>query len=258
MRALKSVVIFPVLLWLLISGWNLLAQPKGAKAIFESGEGPAVVSPVTKKPTEVAAAKEKYAGIAYQIMLVAPDGSFKPVTKARTFRSGEKVKLLVRTNRSGYLTIMNIGPTGNRHILFNGYVEAFTFTEVPKNTNLVFAGPPGTEKLIIMLSDNPNPILTEQQSAVEATSPSASALDIDLVNSLESARKVKGAKDIVAEDNLKSLYAVVSPEAGYKPVKSGMKDIMLESSGGFIYSVVPESAIGNGRILTLQICLKHQ
>jgi len=294
MRALKSLCIFAVIFCFLFYGSKLLAQPKGAKAIFDSGEGPAAVSSVTKKPAETAVAKEKYVGIAYQIMLLAPDGSFKPVTKARTFRSGEKVKLIVRTNRSGYLTIMNIGPTGNTHILFDEYVEAFTFTEIPKNTNLVFAGTPGTEKLIIMLSDNPNPITNKQNITVEATptpstggyaggpqppSPSTGSYGstlppppptggdagsppppsgYDIANALASAKSIKGAKDIVVEDNLNSSYTVISPKTGYKPVKSGMKDIVLESSAGVNYGVVPVSSVANGGILTLQINLKHK
>lgn len=36
-----------------------------------------------------------------------------------------------------------------------------------------------------------------------------------------------------------------------------MKDIMLESSGGYNYGVVPVTAISNGGILTLEIKLKH-
>lgn len=279
MKAIRSLIIFSALYCFLFYSSNLLAQPKGAKAIFDSGEGPAVVSPITKKQSsESLVEKEKYVGIAYQIMLLNPDGSFKPVTKARTFRSGEKVKLVVRTNRSGYLTIMNIGPTGNSHVLFDEYVEAFTFTEIPKNTNLVFAGSPGTEKLLIMLSDNPNPITNKQRIAVDVTPPSTGGYagtpppppstggyagnlppppPTSVSDSLASAKSIKGAKDIVIEDNMKSNFAVISPNNEYKPVKSGVKDIVLESSGGYNYGVVPVTAVANGGILTLEIKLKH-
>lgn len=274
MRGLKILLITLVCLSLSIIASQSIAGPKGAKAIFDSGEGPSKVSSVSQKPTstETVVAKEKYVGIAYQIMLLSPDGSFRPVSKARTFKSGERVKLIVRTNRPGYLTIMNIGPTGNTNVLFDEYVEAFTFTEIPKNTNLVFAGPAGTEKLLIMLSDSPNPMTNKQQMRVESTPPPSgqsstysgttpppsSSPGGELVASLESAKGMKGAKDIVAEDSMKSSYAVISPQTGYKPVKSGMKDIVLESSAGVNYGVVPVSAVANGGILTLQINLKHR
>jgi len=249
-----------------------LAQPKGAKAIFDSGEGPAVVSSVSKKPvqTESEPPVQKYVGISYQIMLLNPDGSFKPVSKARTFRSGDRVKLIVRTNRPGYMTVMNIGPTGNTHILFNEYVQAFTFHEIPRNTNMVFAGSAGTEKLLIMLSEQPNPMVNPQgnETIVQAPSyPSGSQTTTsegmtpppgNLVASLESAKGMKGAKDIVVEDRMQSKFAVISPKSGFKPVDKGAKDIVLESSGGINYGVVPVSAIENGGILTLQVNLKHR
>jgi len=259
MKASKILLISFIVLCFMFS--LSYSQPKGAKAIFDSGEGPAVVSSVSKKPvqTESAPAVQKYVGISYQLMLLKPDGSFKPVSKARTFRSGERVKLIVRTNRPGYMTIMNIGPTGNTHVLFNEYVEAFTFHEIPKDTNLVFAGAPGTEKLLIMLSDQPNPMANPpsggQGTTVQTPLPQQTG---ELVASLESAKGMKGSKDIVVEDKMQSKFAVVSPKAGYKPVDKGAKDIVLESSGGVNYGVVPVSAIEGGGILTLQINLRHR
>jgi len=80
----------------------------------------------------------------------------------------------------------------------------------------------------------------------------------DLVASLESAKGMKGSKDIVVEDKMQSKFAVISPKAGYKPVEKGAKDIVLESSGGVNYGVVPVSAVEGGGILTLQINLRHR
>lgn len=265
MRTLKILIFSLICLCFLFS--LSYSQPKGAKAIFDSGEGPAVVSSVSKKPaqTESVPAVQKYVGISYQIMLLSPDGSFKPVSKSRTFRSGERVKLIVRTNRPGYMTIMNVGPTGNTHILFNEYVDAFTFHEIPRNTNLVFTGAPGTEKILIMLSDKSNPMVNPPSTGSSAQTLPSSQTQItgatpppgDLIASLESAKGMKGSKDIVVEDQMQSKFAIVSPTAGYKPVEKGAKDIILESTGGVNYGVVPVSAIANGGILTLQINLKH-
>jgi hypothetical protein len=112
------------------------------------------------------AAPEKYVGISYKLALLKPNGDFTIVPRTRTFRSGERIKMLVRTNRPGYLTIMNIGPTGNTTVLFNEYVEAKQLYEIPKSTALKFAGAPGTEKVMIMLSGNPNPIVGGQSTTV--------------------------------------------------------------------------------------------
>lgn len=289
MKVLKVSLLLLLSLTILFCGNEVYGGPKGAKALFDSGEGPSTVASVTQKqaPTQTQVAKEKYVGIAYQLMLLKPDGSFTPVSRYRTFKSGERLKILVRTNRPGYLTIMNIGPTGNTHVLFDEYVEAFNFVEIPRGSNLVFAGPAGTEKLLIMLSDGPNPITNRQGTTVQAPPPSTPSAGStppsytpppstppsqgsiagatpppgDLIASLEGAKSMrgsKGSKDLVVEDNMKSTYAVISPQTGYKPVSKGSKDIIVESSQGVNYGVVPVSAIAGGGMLTLQINLTHK
>ncbi|HMK42848.1 MAG TPA: DUF4384 domain-containing protein [Dissulfurispiraceae bacterium] len=268
---------------LMFAATSAVAAPGGAKAIFDSGEGPAVGASIASPrpaapsaPVAQAPRAEKYVGISYQLMLVKDNGSIQPVTKARTFRTGEKVKMLVRTNRPGYLTILNVGPTGNTNVLYNEYIDAFTFTEIPKGTNMRFAGDPGTEKLLIMLSDNPNPMggpaaattasapMTPPPGSSSMTSssvpppPPAPAPSGSMVASnIDGYKSVKGSKDIVM-DNMDSSYSVINPNEGYKPKRAGTKDIVLESSTGTNYGVVPVSAVAGGGILTLQVNLKHR
>jgi len=272
------------------------AGPTGAKAIFDSGEGPSVSmsstpakstpvrSVVAKKTVKQAApSRERYTGISYQLMLLSDDGQMTSVTKARTFRSGERIKMLVRTNRPGYMTILNIGSSGNTNILFNEYVEAYTMHEIPKATTFRFVGRPGTETLMIMLSDNPSPIVGGQQGAVTAggpspssSSPSYSSPDpgmstastsvadlpppppIEIASNMEGAKSLRGAKDIVIEDDMQTSYAVISPKTGWKPASKGAKDIVLESEGGKNFGVIPASAISEGGILTMQVRLRHR
>jgi hypothetical protein len=279
----KKLVVAGVALMFLAT--SAMAAPKGAKAIFDSGEGPAsgasVASPTPSTQAAQAPKVEKYVGISYQLMLVKDDGSIQAVTKARTFRSGERVKMLVRTNRPGYLTILNIGPTGNTNVLFNEYIEAATFTEIPKGTTMKFAGPAGTEKLLVMLSDNPNPMggpapATTASAPSSPASPAAStppppassvaSADMPpppppamVASNLEGGKSVKskGSKDIMV-DSMDSSYAVINPRDGYKAKRSGGKDMVLESQGGTNYGVVPVSAVAGGGILTLQVNLKHR
>jgi hypothetical protein len=274
-------------------------SPKGAKAIFDSGEGPSVgmsVGHAPKPSEEQPVKKEKYTGISYQLVLLSDDGQFKVVPKSRAFKSGEKIKMLVRTNRSGYMTIYNIGSSGKTNLLFNDYVDAFTIKEIPKDTNFRFVGAPGAETLLVMLSDSPNPIKSQPSMTASAppppsadmppptdaspdadaptsadTSPPADnatpppSTDISalpsvasLLLSIAGAKSIKGSKDIVVEDSMQNSYTVISPKNGWKPVKGGMKDIELESSDGSNYGVIPASAIADGGILTLEIKLKHR
>ena len=166
-------------LLLLLSSGVKAAEPKGAKALFDSGEGSAVRMSSGPKtaPTAVAEApkQEKYVGIAYKLALIKPNGDFTIVPKSHVFRTGDRVKLLVRSNRSGYLTILNIGSSGNTHVLFNDYVEARTIHEIPRDSNFRFVGQPGTEKVLIMLSGNPNPFGGQTAQVASAPSTTSSA-----------------------------------------------------------------------------------
>ena len=270
---------------------------KGAKAIFDSGDDAAVGMSSSGPAPSTAPATEKYVGISYKIALLKNSGDYSIVRRTRSFKTGERIKLLVRINKPGYLSIVNIGPTGNTTLLFNEYVEAKQLYDIPKGANsLRFAGSPGTEKVMIMLSGSPNPIVGGQSTIMagrpgalppppEATPvslppPLADSADVappsmpppplgsvaDAGSSLPPplpvmiAGSMQSSKDIVLEDQNKTGYAVISPKAGWKPSAKGTKDIVLESDmkDGSNYGVVPASAIDEGGILTLDFKLTHR
>ena len=143
------------------SSFAALAGPTGAKAIFDSGSGGATIGMSVNAPSPAPVAVEpaagKYIGISYQILAIEDDGQMRPVSKNRVFRSGERVKVLASTNRPGYLTVANIGTSGRMNVLFSEYVDAHKLTQIPPNSNLRFDNNPGTENLLIMLSNEPSP-----------------------------------------------------------------------------------------------------
>lgn len=225
---------------------------------------------------------KKGAGVSYKIILISKDGQTKVVPTSHVFKTGDKIKLLVKTNKSGYLSILNLGSSGNTHVLFNEYVEADKEIEIPPKSNLRFVGKPGVERILVMLSMNPNPLLNPQNTGgkeastvTSKTPPTHSAQpnsptqpstptpstnrDIDelttplplILASLE------GAKDIVLEDDLKTSYAVISTQDNFKPQKVSSTEIKVESKDGSHYGVVPASVLNKG-ILTLEIKLKHK
>lgn len=286
MKALPSVIAVVVLsLFVLGLAGEAPAGPSGAKAIFDSGEGPAVrmssgggtAKPATQ--TASAPAKEKYVGVSYKLVLLRDNGSFDIVSKARTFRTGEKIKLLVRTNRPGYLTIMNIGTSGNSTVLCSEQVEPGAMVEIPRTGNFRFSGPAGTEKLLVMLSSQPNPMGGPSSSTVASAPPpppadasSTAALppppppgSSDAANvppppppsGAVMTASLEGSKDITLDSNGTS-YGVVNPKKGWKPEARGKKDIIMESAGGENFGVVPASYVADGSILTLEIKLKHR
>jgi hypothetical protein len=273
---------------------NVFAQgvPKGAKALFDSGEGTTVKMSSGPRTSAPSAAPEKYVGISYKLVLLKDNGGFDIVSKSRVFRSGERLKVLVRTNKPGYLTILNVGTSGNTNVLFNDYVEGMSMHEIPKAGNFRFAGAAGSEKLLIMLSGNANPLGSPQTATYAQASgpvppltstasnfppppppppstdsslpplppPPGVSADAGLLPPPPPAMvaSFSGSKDIVLDDNQKTTYAVISPKNGWKPEPRGKKDIVLESMGGENYGVIPASYIDDGKILTLEINLKHK
>lgn len=272
--ACKKLFLLLVFMTLFCFGISIEAAPKGAKALFDSGEGPATgiaSSPTTKKNDSVPVQKQKYVGISYELLLLTDDGQIKKVTKNRVFKSGERLIMRVMTNRSGNLKIYNLGPTGNTHLLFDDFVDAYTVQQIPKGSNFRFVGDPGTETLLIMLSDVSIPsgptggnVTAGGQSTTPVTQDygtgsygQQSSPNIIAAN-IEGAKRIKGGKDIVVEDHMQSSSAIVSPANNWKPVKGGAKDIVVESSQGINYIASPASALSGGGTLSLIIKLKHQ
>jgi hypothetical protein len=218
---------------------RVLGEERGAKAIFQSGEGPTVMasssetkSAITTKKVALTKPKvEKYMGISYWIELVDGAGQTSRVTTANTFRSGDRIKLHIETNQNGYLYVMNIGSTGQSHFLFpnsgvaSNYVTAWTPYQIPYNTYMRFDANPGEELLLVMLSPN--------QIGNMPFTPSIN----DPVNSQQTQQytqlaQAKGAKDIVLE----------TESTGVSPAG---------------YAVAPMSSLQSGMI-TLKIKLRHR
>jgi hypothetical protein len=293
-RSSTFLVLFMGVLFMAITPMMAFGAPSGAKALFDSGEGSTVKMSSGRPapaPTAVAQAPapERYAGISYKLALQKANGDFTVVPKSHIFRTGDRVRLLVRSNNPGYLTILNVGSSGNTNVLFNDYVEGRTVYEIPRGTNFKFVGAPGTEKVLIMLSANPNPFgapsagtvaqapaspapppVSTASNALPPPPPSSSSslpppppgAQADVSNLPPPPpmmlANLEGSKDIVLEDDMKTSYAVISPKTGYRPSAKGTKDIVLESAAGDNYGVVPVSVLQDGGILTLDVKLVHR
>ena len=150
---------------LLVFSVSAMASPKGAKAIFDSGSGGTIgmsaEAPRAPAATVDASVRterpERYVGISYQILAIGPDGQMKAVPKSRVFSSGERIRIIASTNRPGYLTVANIGTSGRMNILFGEYVDARRLTQIPASGTLRFDAIAGTERILLMLSNEPIP-----------------------------------------------------------------------------------------------------
>jgi hypothetical protein len=75
-------------------------------------------------------------------------------------RTGERIRVGVRIDRPGYVTLFNIGPTGNLHLLWPasgpaGWVDAGRGID---ELSVTVTAPPGRERLVAAWSKQPLPI----------------------------------------------------------------------------------------------------
>lgn len=228
---------FLVLLCALLLGGN--AHGSGAKAIFyDEGEVSLAAEASVKAPGKSPKRKKSgasssapgYLGISYWIDLLDRDGKSVRTTASRVFKSGDRIRLNLRSNRSGYLYVIGLGSSGASRVLFpdseavaNGIKARVTYA-VPFQRNLKFDHTPGEERLLVLLSRKPIPQLRKggQVPGRETRLLVASA-------------HVPGAKDLVLEEEV--------PESAVEPAS---------------YAVIPVSALGEEGTLTLQIKLKHR
>src|SRR5437588_553212 len=104
------------------------APEKGAKALFLDPTSGAAVSAKPIHPVSQSASvsvrklpdtsSSVNAGIMYYIERQRPDGQLERVTPSVTFRSGDRIRVQLKSNVNGTLTIAQRNPDGGSTVLF--------------------------------------------------------------------------------------------------------------------------------------------
>lgn len=121
------------------------APPVTAKQLFTNTTGPVA------------------AGLRYRLIQQMPDGSEVDVDTAKTFHSGDRVKLSFESNITGYLYVAMQGSSGTWSVLFpsaqiNGgrnNIAPLEPLDVPADNWFLFDENVGTEHLFVFLSREP-------------------------------------------------------------------------------------------------------
>lgn len=204
---------------------------EGAKAAFYSGSSGTVIqtprSGPGPQPSQVARSqpgRDSYLGLAYWVELLGADGQTRRVTADRIFRSGDRIRLHVQSNRNGFLYMINLGSTGRSTVLFpnaatavgGNAIQPGMSYPVPHNGFFRFDDNPGEEVVVIMLSSVP-------MAGLEAAEPAM----------LLGAAQAKGAKDLLVEVDARAAQPAT-------------------------YAVAPLSSLREGGLISLRVSLKHQ
>ena len=106
-------------------------------------------------------------GLRYNLLLVdKTTGNAKPVSSNRVFDQGECLSIEFQSNRSGYLYVFDLGSSGAWKPLLpteemsdeGNFLPALTTVRVPAAHCFRVAGPPGSERLFVVLSRNPQEV----------------------------------------------------------------------------------------------------
>jgi hypothetical protein len=229
---------------------SLSAQDSGLKARELFYTPPPDATPVQKKsiPARTPVARQNVAkqttvpavnaanvplGLRYSVLRRDAGGSFAEVDADSTFRSGDRIRLHVDTNTSGYLYVVMQGSSGNWRLLFpssdvdggNNRIEKGASQQIPAGGagQFVFDQQSGTEKIFLVLSRKPETDLDKLIYSItgakssDRTLMAQAAVGDDVVNRL---REEVKSRDLIFEKvdevsdtkNEKATY-VVNPKA---------------------------------------------
>jgi len=164
-----------------------------------------------QKPAS-ASASGSYHGLTYWIERIGRSGTQR-VGPSTVFKSGDRIRIHVRSNRSGYLYVVNQGSSGRGSFLFptsanaDEYVEANRVYTIPVSGHIRFDDQPGEEIVWLFLSQRPLPVdVPGQNRRLESRRFAAKEADYNPC----------GSKDLVVE----------SPDALQTSCGAGSKDLV--------------------------------
>ena len=244
-----------------------VVEPRGAKSLFAGDNGVTVATDTLGSEAVTTVSKKKhehktndkgdYSGLSYWIEKQSSDG-MQRVTTSSAFTSGNRVRLHVQSNRSGYLYVVNQGTSGHSDFLFPAnsndgeYIDANRTYTVPAHGGYIrFDNQPGEEVVWVFLSQQPlSPKMTPTQGSIMPSNPSMKMVNYNPC----------GSKDLLVEApaNLQSSCGV------------GSKDLVIEDDSApqasptsttplmpAEYVVSPTELMNKGQILSLRVVLRH-
>jgi hypothetical protein len=168
----------------------------------------------THEPMPVVTVANVPLGLRYSVMRREGMGKFVEVDSDSTFRSGDRIRLHVDSNTTGYLYVVMQGSSGNWSLLFpsadvdggNNRIVKGSSQQIPAGDTgqFVFNDQLGTEKLFLVLSRKPEEDLDKLIYSITGTASAAAdrtlmakaSVGNDVVNRLRDEVK---SRDLVFE-----------------------------------------------------------
>lgn len=258
----------------------------GAKSMFadegtsimmndDADTAPARAKPTAPKPKATLAAKRteriyasssddetttlpvSYAGLQYWIDLEEADGRSRRVTTGHTFRSGDRIKLQIKSKTAGYLYVLNQDASGRQTPLYptkgqpSGLIQANVIYSIPTRGAIRFDNVPGNEKVTIALAKYPIPDSNTDYSAKGTTAAyGGQAMYVACSDSGAGSKGMFAEESSAGIDCMRNNYS-----AGSKGMFSEEDSASIEPAS---YSVVPAAALDDGNVMFIDFNLTHR
>jgi hypothetical protein len=167
---------------------------------------------------------------------------FEMVSPTKLFKTGDKVRVLITSNKAGYITSSAISPQGILTIIGEQKVAADETITVPQKGSIKFDGQTGIEELLFVLS-------SKSGVGRNLTNPDSA----DLKNGC---KKSSTQRDLVIENSSNDFF-LLSNDGKCLEQNGKSRDLVVESDQNVDYGVVPENQFSKGNILGLKLYLKH-
>ena len=190
-------------------------------------------------------------GLRYAVLKRDANGNYVEVDADTTFRSGDRIRIQVNANTSGYPYVVTQGSSGNWTLLFpskevaggSNHVVKGDSRQIPSGDRgqFLFDEQSGAEKLFIVLSRQPEPDLDKLIYSIGGTKGGTSASDRALV------------AQALVNDSLVSQLRQGSRDLVFEKVDSADTNGKLENA---VYVANPSTA-PDARLVT-DLTLKHR
>jgi hypothetical protein len=242
----------------------------GAKSLFISIDDNKTSSPIRSKSPNNATKKNSrtqkqpveanqtdYTGLQYWIDLQDDNGGSRRVTTSHNFTSGDRIKLRIKSNSSGYLYVINQDATGQQTYLYpaNGQkselIQPGMVYTIPDRGTIRFDNVPSNEKITVALAKFPLAQLSSGSAPQESMAnphgqtPYAACKD----NSSGTKRLYIDESNLIT-DCIRKNYS-----AGTKGMYSEEDTASNEPAS---YSVLPADSLNDGKVMFVDFNLIHR
>jgi hypothetical protein len=216
-------------------------------------------SPRNKKhqfSTNTSASSSEYTGLQYWIDLQDDKGQSRRVTTSHNFRSGDRIKLQIKSGSSGYLYVINQDTSGQQTYLYppkgqqSELIEQGMLYTIPVRGTIRFDNVPSNEKITVALSKFPilqsDLASASKENMTSSTEPSPYSACAD---NNAGTKKLYIEESIGITDCIRKNYS-----AGTKGMYSEEDTHSNEPAS---YSVLPASSLNEGKVMFVDFNLIH-